>query len=87
MLCRCNLIVLCLCGNAHLPQLNVDLLHKGSNSLTDGSEIMVIHLLSLRRHSTEKSSSCIDQVFSLEPFLLINQEILLLSSNGRSYFF
>ena len=87
MLCRCNLIVLCLCCYAQLPALLVDFLHVCGDSLTDGSEIMVIHLLSLRRHSTEKSSSCIDQIFSLEPFLLINQEILLLSSNGRSYFF
>ena len=87
MLCRCNLIVLCLCCYAQLPALLVDFLHVCGDSLTDGSEIVVIHLLSLRRHSTEKSSSCVDQVFSLEPFLLVDQEIFLLSSNGRRYFF
>ncbi len=40
------------------------------NSLTDSSEVMVIHLLSFRRHSSKKSSACINQVFSLKPFSL-----------------
>ena len=86
MLCRCNLIVLCLCGNAHLPQLNVDLLHKGSNSLTDGSEIVIVHLLSFWRHCAKQGTSGVDQVFSLQEFLCIYQEVFLLRSYGRSYF-
>jgi len=87
MLCRCNLVMLCLGCYAQFPALLVDFFHVCGDSLTDGSEIMVIHLLSFRRHGTEKCSSCVDQVFSLEPFLFVNQEIFLFSSNGRSYFF
>ena len=87
MLCRCYLIMLCLGCYTQFPALLVDFFHICGDSLTDSSKIMVIHLLSLRRHGTEKSSSCVNQIFSLEPFLLVNQEIFLLSSNGRSYFF
>ena len=86
MLCRCNLIVLCLCCNTHLPQLNVDILHKGSNSLTDGSEIVIVHLLSFWRHCAKQGTSGVDQVFSLQEFLCIYQEVFLLRSYGRSYF-
>ena len=81
MLCRCNLIVLCLCCYAQLPALLVDFLHVCGDSLTDGSEIMVIHLLSFRRHGSEKSASGVNQILSLHIFLFINKEILLLCTN------
>ena len=87
MLCRSNFIVLRLRSYTEFPALFIYFFHIGRNSLTNRTEIVVIHLLSFRRHGAEKSSSCVDQVFSLEPFLLVNQEIFLLSSNGRSYFF
>ena len=80
MLCRSNLIMLCLCRNSKLPAFFIYLFHVCGNSLTDTSEVMVIHFLSLRRHSTKKGSACIDQVFSLKPFLFIDQEIFLLCS-------
>ena len=86
MLCRGNLIVLCLGCHAQLPALFIDLFHIGRNSLADGSKIMIIHLLTLRRHCTKQSSSCICKVFSLKPFLFINEEILLLCTYRRSYF-
>ena len=44
MLCRCNLIVLGLGCNSQLPALFIYFFHICGNSLTDGSEIMVIHL-------------------------------------------
>ena len=80
MLCRSNLIMLCLCRNSKLPAFFIYLFHVCGNSLTDTSKVMVIHFLSLRRHSSKKSSACIDQVFSLKPFLFIDQEIFLLCS-------
>ena len=80
MLCRGNLIMLCLCRNSKLPTFFIYLFHVCGNSLTDTSKVMVIHFLSLRRHSSKKSSACIDQVFSLKPFLFIDQEIFLLCS-------
>ena len=69
------------------PEFFVDIFHVRSDTLTDGSEVMVIQFLSLRRHCSEQGTSGIDQVFSLQIFLLVNQEILLLRSNGRCYLF
>ena len=83
MLCRSNLIMLCLGCHAQLPALLIYFFHICGNSLTDGSEIMIVHLLSLRRHCSEKSTACINQVFSLHIFLFINKEVLLFSTNGR----
>ena len=86
MLCRSHLIVLCLCRNSDFPQLLVDILHKRRNSLTDCSEIVIVKLLTFRRHSSEQCTSCIDQVFSLLKLLSIYKEVFLLRSYGRSYF-
>ena len=46
-------------------ELFVDILHKGCNSLADGSEVMVIQLLAFWRHSSEQCPSSINQIFSL----------------------
>ena len=86
VLCRSNLIVLGFRRNSDFPQLLVDILHKRRNSLTDCSEIVIIKLLSFRRHSSEQCTSCVDQVFSLLELLSIYKEIFLLRSYGRSYF-
>jgi len=83
---RCYLVVLCLCRNADFPQLLIDILHKRRDSLADRSEVMIIKLLSLRRHRSEKCASCIDQVFSLLELLSIHEEVLLLRSYGRRNF-
>ena len=85
MLCRCNLVVLCLCRDADFPQLLIDILHKGSNPLTDRTKIVIIKFLSLRRHRAKKCTSCIDQVLPLLKFLCIYQEIFLLRSDRRSH--
>ncbi len=53
MLCRSHFIVLGLGGYAQLPQLLIDIPHICRNTLTDGAEIMVLHLLPLRRHGSE----------------------------------
>ena len=86
MLCRCNFVVLCLGCHAQFPAFFVDFFHISGNPLTDGSEIMVIHLLSFRRHCSEQSPSCICKVFSLKPFFLIYKEVFLLCADRRSYF-
>ena len=87
MLCRSHFVMLCFCCNTKLPQLFVHILHKCCDSLTDGAEVMIIHFLTLGRHSSKKGTSCKDQVFSLQVFLFIYQEVFLLRSNGRSYLF
>ena len=86
MLCRCNLIVLCLGCHSQLPAFFINLFHIGRNSLADCSKIVIIHLLTLWRHCTKQSPSCICKVFSLKPFFFINKEILLLRTYRRSYF-
>ena len=86
VLCRSNFIMLCLCCNADFPQLDIYISHERCDPLTDRSKVMIIQFLSLRRHCTEKGTSCIDQVFSLFKLLCIYEEVLLLSSNRRSYF-
>ena len=55
----------CLCGYTKLPQLYVYMLHERYDSLADRSEIMVIQLLSFRRHCTKQGTAGKDQVFSL----------------------
>ena len=83
MLRRRNLIMLCLCRHADLPQLLIDILHESRDSLAYRSKIMVIQLLPLRRHCAEQGTSCIDQILPLQKLLRIHQKIFLLRSYGR----
>ena len=83
MLSGSYLVVLCLGRNAQLPEFFIHILHESANPLTDDTEIMVIQLLALRRHCSKQGSSGKDQVFSLEIFLMIHNEILLLHTYGR----
>ena len=85
MLCRSYLVVLGLGCDAQLPQLLVDLFHEGRDTLTDIAEVMVIQLLSLGRHGSEQGTAGVNQVFSLQIFRLVYQEVLLLRSYGRGY--
>ena len=48
MLSGSNLIMLCLCENPEFPQLFVKLIHVCGYSRLDNTEIVVIHLLTLR---------------------------------------
>ena len=83
MLGRRHLVVLGLYRNAQSPKLLIHIPHKGGNSLSNDTIIMVIQLLALCRHSAEKSSSGINQIFSSKVFFPVYQEILLLRTNGR----
>ena len=65
MLCRCDFVVLCLCRNTQFPEFFVYFFHKTGNSLTNNSKIMVIELLTFRRHGTKECTSGKNQVFSL----------------------
>ena len=87
MLSRSNFVVLGFCSDSQLPALFIDFFHICGNSLTDSSQIMIVHLLSLWRHCAKQSSACVSQVFSLKPLFFIYKEIFLLCSYRRSYFF
>ena len=65
MLCGSYLVVLCLGGYAQLPQLNIQILHEGTDSLADGTEVMILQFLSLGCGCTEQGASCEDQIFTL----------------------
>ena len=86
MLCRSCLVMLCLGRNTQFPQFLIYVLHVCRYFLPDGSQIMVIHLLALRRHSAEKRASRKGQVLSLHKILITHQKIFLLRSHGGGNF-
>ena len=85
MLGRSHLIVLSLGAYAQFPELYIDVLHKGSDSLADRPKIMVIHLLALGRHRAKQRAAAVDQILSLQKFLSVHQEIFLFRSYGRCH--
>ena len=78
---RSHLVVLRLRRHTQFPQLFVDVLHIGSDPLTDGPEIVVIQLLALGRHRPKQCTPRIDQILPLQKLLLIHQEIFLFRSH------
>ena len=86
MLCGSRLIMLGLGCYTQLPQLDIDIMHETTDTLTDNTEIVVIHLLSLGGGSTEQGSSGENNIFTLQSLGRIYQEIFLLRANGRQYF-
>ena len=81
VLCRGYFVVLCLCKDTELPEFTVEVCHIFSDSRLDRTEIVIVHFLSLWRHSTEKSSACHDEVFTLFPHLTVYEEIFLLRAD------
>jgi len=53
MLCRSNLVMLCFCRNTKLPEFYVKVMHISGNLRLQGSEVMILHFLSLRSRSTK----------------------------------
>ena len=82
MLCRCDLVVLRLRGDAELPELYIHIAHKGGDAMTDGTEVVVIKLLALRRHHAEEGTPRIDEVLPLQILVPVDQEVLLLCTDG-----
>ena len=84
MLRRSNLIVLRLGRNAELPEFRIDILHKGSDARPQGPEIVVVQFLPFRRHRSEKRAAREDQVFPLQIFSAVDDEIFLFGADrGR----
>ena len=81
MLCRRNLVMLCFCSNAQLPELNIQVLHVCTNTLADRTKIMVFHFLSFWSRRTKQGTAGKNQVRSLQIFLPVHQEIFLLRSH------
>ena len=83
MLCRRDLVVLCLRENAELPELFVQLLHERGDARLDRAEIVVLKLLTLRGACAEQRAAREDQVGALVVELLVHKEVLLLGADRR----
>ena len=85
MLAGCNFFVLRFGGDAQLPQLIVQLLHKRLNAGINRTEIMIVQLLTLRRFRAEQSAPGKAQIFSFFIQILVYQEIFLFTADAGQY--
>ncbi len=79
---RGHLVVLGLGGDAHLPQLDVQILHVGGDPVLDGAEVLVFQFLALGGRGAEEGAAAGHQVEALQIVFLVDQEILLLGADG-----
>ena len=79
---RSHLIMAGFSRNPELPQLFVELLHKGRHAGAQGAEIVIVHFLSLGRGRAEQGPSAEAQIRSLEEKLFIDEKIFLLRAYG-----
>ena len=82
VLARRDLVVARLDRHADLVQLALDFDHEGQHALGDGAEVVVLHLLALRRLGAEERAAGVDQVGPVEIELLVDQEVFLLGAAG-----
>ena len=80
---RGDFVVPCLDGNAELVELKLGFHHTGEDALGNRAEVVVFHLLALRRLGSEEGAAGVEQVGTLEIEVLINQKVLLLGAAGR----
>ena len=76
-----HLVVLCFRQDAQLPQLLVQLLHKGGDSRFDGPEIVVLQLLALGGLGPEQGAAAEHQVLAALVELPVHQEVLLFGAH------
>ena len=81
MLAGCDFVVLGLRINAKLPKFLVQILHKGLDARTDGTKVMILHLLPLGRLGAKERAAGQNQIRTLRIMLLIDQEIFLLGAD------
>ena len=79
-LVRSHLVMAGLARDAEFERLDFKILHESLHTLRDGSEIVVVHLLVLRRVVSHQGTACEHQVRASRIETLINQEVLLLPS-------
>ena len=73
-----HLVVLRLGGNAHLPQLLIQLVHEFRHPGLDGPVVVVVQFLALGGFGAEQGPAAEDQVLPAAVHLLVDEEILLL---------
>ena len=80
---RRDLVVPGLDRDAELVQLHLGLEHAGEDPLGDRPEVVVFHLLALRRLGAEEGPAGVHQVGPGEVEVLVDQEVFLLGAAGR----
>ena len=79
---RRHFVMLCLGQNAQLPELFVQVFHKGRDAGLDHAEIVIIQLLALGRPGAEQGPAGEAQIGALFIHFTGDQKILLLRSDG-----
>ena len=77
-----GLVVLGLGHDAELPQLLVQLLHKGLHARLDGAEIVIVQLLALGRAGAVEGAARVDQVLALFIDAFVDEKVFLLGADG-----
>ena len=85
VLARRHLVVPRLHRHADLVELGLDFGHAGQHPRRDGAEILVFHLLALRRRGAEERPAGVDEIGPGEVEVAIDQEVLLLGPAGREH--
>ena len=80
-----HLVVAGLDRHAQLLQLALGVEHVGEDPLGDGPEVVVVELVALGRLGAEQRAARGDQVGTLEVVLLVDEEVLLLGSDGGEH--
>ena len=82
VLCGSHLVMLGFGRDPKLPELLIQFFHKCFHTRLDGTEIVVIHFLSLRSRSAKQCPSTEYKILSFTPCLFIYKKIFLLGAYG-----
>ena len=82
---RGSLVVLGLAGDAHLPKVLVQVLHKGSDTQADAAAVVVVHLLAFGRARAKEGAAADLQVQALLIKFAVDEEVFLLGANHRHH--
>jgi len=80
-----DLVMLGFCQHAQLPQLVVKILHKLGHARLYDAEVMVVHLLALGGHGTEKGAPGEYKILAKLKHGLVHQKIFLFGAGGGLY--
>ena len=85
VLARRHFVVARLDRHADLEQLELRFGHAREHALGDRAEVLILHLLALRRLGAEERAAGVDQVGTREIEVAVDQEVLLLGTAGREH--
>ena len=80
---RSCLVVFCLAGYAHLPQVFIQILHKFADTDADAAAVVVVQFLAFGGFGSKQGASTNFQIQSLVIELVVHQEVFLLCTDHR----